>query len=101
MIRYVDVITGEMQRMKVARASRGYDPKNLLQVKALAASAGALFIRAYERGERVYLAMVSRGYTGSLPLLDQSRPTRQQWASALALPAAAVVVTAGAWSVQL
>ena len=31
----------------------------------LAKSAGALFIRSYERGERVHLAMLSRGYTGS------------------------------------
>ena len=30
----------------------------------LAKSAGALFIRSYERGERVHLAMVSRGYAG-------------------------------------
>ena len=29
--------------------------------------AGALFIRSYERGERVHLAMLSRGYTGRLP----------------------------------
>ena len=26
--------------------------------------AGALFVRSYERGERVYLAMESRGYAG-------------------------------------
>jgi cobalt/nickel transport system permease protein len=101
MIRYVDVIVGEMQRMKVARASRGYDPKHLLQAKALAASAGALFIRSYERGERVYLAMVSRGWTGSLPLLEETAPSRTQWATAMVLPAAALVVSAGAWGVQL
>ena len=34
----------------------------------LAKSAGALFIRSYERGERVHLAMVSRGYTGTMPV---------------------------------
>jgi len=28
---------------------------------------GALFIRAYERGERVHLAMLSRGYDGRMP----------------------------------
>ena len=32
-----------------------------------ARSAGALFIRSYERGERVHLAMLSRGYTGRMP----------------------------------
>ena len=34
---------------------------------ALARALGALFIRSYERGERVHLAMLSRGYTGRLP----------------------------------
>jgi cobalt/nickel transport system permease protein len=100
MIRYADVIAAEMHRMKVARASRGYDPRNLLQARALAASAGALFLRAYERGERVYLAMVSRGWTGSLPVLDDRRATSTQWATAMVLPALALVVSAGAWTVQ-
>ena len=36
----------------------------------LARSAGVLFIRSYERGERVHLAMLSRGYTGTLPRTD-------------------------------
>lgn len=100
MVRYADVITGEMQRMKVARASRGYDPRSLLQARALAASAGALFLRSYERGERVYLAMVSRGWSGAMPVLDERRATSAQWATALVLPAVAVVVSAGAWTVQ-
>jgi cobalt/nickel transport system permease protein len=100
MIRYADVIAGEMQRMKVARASRGYDPRTLLQARALAASAGALFLRAYERGERVYLAMVSRGWSGSMPVLDERRASSQQWATAMTLPLAALVVSLSAWSAQ-
>ena len=36
--------------------------------KAVATSAGALFVRSYERGERVYLAMASRGYIGTMPV---------------------------------
>lgn len=67
MVRYLDVVTGEMQRMKVARESRGFTPRNPRHWPVLARSAGALFIRSYERGERVHLAMLSRGYTGKLP----------------------------------
>lgn len=100
MIRYADVVAGEMQRMKVARASRGYDPRTLLQARALAASAGALFVRAYERGERVYLAMVSRGWSGAMPVLDDRRASSQQWAAALVLPATALAVSLSAWAVQ-
>jgi cobalt/nickel transport system permease protein len=67
MVRYLDVVTGEMQRMKVARESRGFTARNPAHWPVLAKSAGALFIRSYERGERVHLAMLSRGYTGKLP----------------------------------
>jgi len=67
MIRYLDVVTDEMRRMKMARESRGFSARNVRHWPVLARSAGALFIRSYERGERVHLAMLSRGYTGTLP----------------------------------
>lgn len=67
MVRYLDVVTGEMQRMKIARESRGFSSRDPRQWPVLARSAGALFIRSYERGERVHLAMLSRGYTGRMP----------------------------------
>jgi len=46
MVRYLDVITDEMRRMRIARLSRGYDPRWIWQVRALASSMGTLFIRA-------------------------------------------------------
>jgi cobalt/nickel transport system permease protein len=92
MIRYGDVITDDLRRMKIARQSRGYDPRWLWQVRALATSAGALFIRSYERGERVYVAMLSRGYDGALPDLRSTRASRRDWLATLAVPATAAVV---------
>ncbi|HEX6248072.1 MAG TPA: cobalt ECF transporter T component CbiQ [Nocardioidaceae bacterium] len=65
MIRYLDVVTDEMRRMKVARESRGFSGHGLRAWSIYARAAGALFIRSYERGERVHLAMLSRGYDGS------------------------------------
>lgn len=73
MIRYLDVVTGELGRMLVAMRSRGCDPKSPRHWPALARSLGALFIRSYERGERVHLAMLSRGYTGTLPATASGR----------------------------
>jgi cobalt/nickel transport system permease protein len=67
MVRYSVVVVEQMQRMRVARLSRGYAPRSLLSARAVALSLGSLFIRSYERGERVHLAMLSRGYTGTLP----------------------------------
>ncbi|HEU5035592.1 MAG TPA: cobalt ECF transporter T component CbiQ [Nocardioides sp.] len=67
MVRYLDVVTGEMHRMRIAREARGFSARNPRHWPVLARSAGALFIRSYERGERVHLAMLSRGYTGRMP----------------------------------
>jgi cobalt/nickel transport system permease protein len=67
MLRYAEIVVGEAGRMRVARISRGHDPRFLWQVGATARGVGALFVRAYERGERVHLAMVSRGWTGTMP----------------------------------
>jgi cobalt/nickel transport system permease protein len=91
MMRYAEVITGEMRRMKIARQSRGYEPRWMWQSKAVASSAGALFVRSYERGERVYLAMASRGYDGSLPALDEYTASRLEWLTAMVVPAIATV----------
>ena len=67
MIRYLDVVTAELSRMMTALRSRGCDPRSPRHWPVLARSLGALFIRSYERGERVHLAMLSRGYDGRLP----------------------------------
>ncbi len=63
MVRYLEVVGGELRRMRVAQASRGFDGRSVRHWPVIARSAGALFIRSYERGERVHLAMLSRGYT--------------------------------------
>lgn len=97
MVRYADVITGEMTRMKIARDSRAYNPHWFWQARALAASAATLFIRSYERGERVYMAMLSRGYAGTIPLRHDPAVPAGQWAAALVLPVLAGTAAAIAW----
>lgn len=62
MIRYLDVVTDELRRMRIARESRGFRARSVRQWPVLASTASALFIRSYERGERVHLAMLARGH---------------------------------------
>ena len=62
MVRYLDVVTADMARMRMALTARGFEARNPRHWPVLARSAGALFIRSYERGERVHLAMLSRGH---------------------------------------
>lgn len=96
MLRYLEVLTDEARRMRIARLSRGYDPRFLWQVKAFAVGVGALFLRAFERGERVYLAMVSRGYSGRLPAPPGLIPARaRHWIVAALLPIAAGAIALG------
>ncbi|WP_405941797.1 cobalt ECF transporter T component CbiQ [Streptomyces sp. NBC_00207] len=98
MIRYGDVISDELRRMSIARRSRGFEARGIRHWGVLAKTAGALFIRSYERGERVYLAMVSRGYAGSMPVIDEVVATRTQWAYAAILPVTALAVCLMGWT---
>jgi cobalt/nickel transport system permease protein len=67
MYRYVFVIADEARRMRSALAARAFRPRHLGQVAALGRMVTALFLRSYERGERVYVAMLARGYAGTMP----------------------------------
>lgn len=92
MIRYLELIVEELGRMRMAMQARGYDPRWLWQVKPIASSAGAMFVRSYERGERVHAAMVSRGFTGTMPILPRDHTPLSDWLVAATLPVLGVVV---------
>jgi cobalt/nickel transport system permease protein len=69
MYRYLFVIVEETGRMRSALAARAYRPRTALHAGALGRMATAMFLRTYSRGERVYLAMLARGYDGRMPQL--------------------------------
>ncbi|MGH3715424.1 MAG: cobalt ECF transporter T component CbiQ [Micromonosporaceae bacterium] len=96
MLRYAEVLTAEARRMRIARLSRGYQPRFLWQAYAFATGAGSLFLRAFERGERVYLAMLSRGYAGRMPTLYGPAAPAATWLLAMWVPALAAVVCVAA-----
>jgi cobalt/nickel transport system permease protein len=92
MVRYTEVLAAELTRMRTAAACRGGNPRWLWQVRTVTPGLGALVVRSFERGERVYLAMASRGYTGALPTaLTGAAASRLMWVGALAVPALAAV----------
>lgn len=92
MIRYLDVVAGEFRRTRIAMAARGYEPRWALDIKPLALSAGAIFIRSYERGERVYQAMLARGYDGSWRTAAQEPISGREWIAGLLPGAVALVI---------
>jgi cobalt/nickel transport system permease protein len=97
MVRYIDVIVGELRRMRIAMTARGYDPSWIGQARPIATSAGSLFIRSYERGERVHRAMLSRGYTGAMPVFERVTTTPQQWLVGLGIPVLAWLSAIAPW----
>jgi cobalt/nickel transport system permease protein len=64
MYRYLFVLSDEAMRLKQARDSRHFGGNALLSIRTAGHMAGSLFVRSYERGERIYSAMLSRGFDG-------------------------------------
>ena len=73
MHRYLFVIVEELGRMRAALAARAYRPRHVRDAAPLGRVATAMFLRTYGRGERVYLAMLARGYDGRMPELEPLR----------------------------
>ena len=71
MYRYIFVLVDEVMRMKQARDSRNFGGGRLWQLRTIGNMIGTLFIRSYERGERVYAAMLARGFDGHTRTLDR------------------------------
>lgn len=71
MYRYIFVVVDEAMRMKRARDSRNFEGKWIWQAGTIGHMVATLFLRSYERGERVYLAMLSRGYDGEVKSLSE------------------------------
>ena len=66
MYRFIFLLIDEVERMILAYQSRYFRLSFKNRVKTLANMIGVLFIRTYERGERIYLAMESRGFKGEV-----------------------------------
>ena len=78
MYRFMWVLTDEIKTMIRARDARAFGMKrNLQHMRVIGQMIGSLFIRSYERAERIYIAMQSRGYSGTVNTLDTSVLTRQ------------------------
>lgn len=77
MYRYLFILVDEVMRMRQARDSRNFGGKRRWRIGTVGNMIGTLFIRSYERGERVYAAMMARGFDGCSRTLDRLRFSRQ------------------------
>ncbi len=100
MWRYLFVLADEAQRMLRARSSRsGVSADSARRARKIGgtivwrarvagAMAGSLFLRAIERGDRIYLAMASRGYDGEARAFPAPPIPRAQWVTLFGMLAA-------------
>jgi cobalt/nickel transport system permease protein len=65
---YLEILLGEVTRMQRAAQLRGLSGTAGWLRYTSAAMIGSLYLRSLDRAERVYAAMVVRGYNGQLPV---------------------------------
>lgn len=107
MYRYLAVLTDEAARMSRARRSRSAEAPEgrsggsvAWRARVTGAMVGSLFIRSYERSERIYAAMLSRGFTGTFHSAGLPRPDQRSlaWFMLALLGITAFVVAANLWA---
>jgi cobalt/nickel transport system permease protein len=86
LFRYLFVLTNEVYRILRAREARSARLPNVRRsgnlgwrIKTTGSMAGQLFTRSYERSDRIYQAMISRGYAGHIRTLNPHHVKPQDW----------------------
>ncbi len=96
--RYIFVIEQEYQRLVRAARIRGFQPgTNLHTYRTYAYLAGMLFVRASMRAQRVYQAMLCRGFQGRYISLQTFRSGLQNHVFAFFMVVALVIITYLEW----
>ncbi len=91
--RYIFVFIDEGERLERAKTSRCIEGAAYsLRLRASARTIGMVFIRAYERGERIYQSMLARGFEGTINTLDSMHIRRYDVASGLCFVLATVAI---------
>ena len=71
MYSYIGVLVREFKAMKQAAVSRNLKNNHSWQRWVFSNMIGVLFIRTYERGDKIYQAMLARGYSG-VPMMEKA-----------------------------
>lgn len=72
--RYLFLLIDEAHRMKMARDARNYGKASFsFRLQTVGNIIGVLFLKTLDRAERVYAAMLARGFVGQIPTLSPLR----------------------------
>lgn len=103
MYRYLFILVEEAQRLLRARDCRSAALEGsgggsvLWRAQVTGRLVGTLFLRSFERSERIYVAMLSRGYTGELRSLSARSLDRRDLRVGLGVGAILLIITAQAF----
>jgi len=73
MYRYIFVFLEEVKSVQRAMQARNFGGRKVWQWKMLSSLLANVFLRTYEQSERVYIAMLSRGFDGEIRTLDEMK----------------------------
>lgn len=94
--RYTYTFLDEMQRMRTSMSARGFIPKtNMYTLHTFGNFIGTLLVRSFERTERVYKAMLSKGYQGEFHTLVTFQAQTLDWFKCILIVLLAVSLWAG------
>jgi cobalt/nickel transport system permease protein len=98
MYRYLAVLVDEAMRLVRAREARSVGGGGSLAWRARVTGhmAGQLFLRSYDRGDRIYAAMLARGYDGETRSLIHKPLRDRDWRFLLGLGLVLSLIQAGA-----
>jgi cobalt/nickel transport system permease protein len=78
--RYISVIHREYLSLRSSMRMRCFNPgTNFHTYRSFAYLVGMLFVRSLDRSERIYQAMVLRGFSGTFWTLDHFHMRRSDW----------------------
>lgn len=76
--RYSILLAGELRRIRIAMAVRGFRPKpNVRSVSTMGNVIGSVIVRGGERAETINHAMHARGFDGHIRMLTAFRTTKR------------------------
>lgn len=92
---YLEILLSEVTRMQRSAQLRGLNGASGWLRYTSAAMIGSLYLRSLDRAERVYAAMVARGYNGHLPI-DATFNSKER-AVLLTASASAICITVSSY----
>ncbi len=100
--RYIHLFMNEYQRLRTAMKIRGFQPRtNVHTYRSYGYLVGMLLVRSVDRSERIYRAMLCRGFVGEYPTFVDFRIRRADWVFAVCFSGFLVFLLLTEWTTWL